>query len=126
VMSVPVSKLALHETIRDTKSSDRLFTGANLSSSVGEEEDGGVGTRRVFIAAMVGGATAMLIMLLRTVVRTRDGIAGGAFRDCLVAVFCPGCGLCQLARHEGLVRGKYGGLLSPTGEKRARVEALEV
>ena len=56
--------------------------------------------------------------------RTRDGIAGSAFRDCLVAAFCPACGLCQLARHEGLVRGKYGGLLSPTGEKRAEVQAL--
>eukprot|EP00908_Phaeocystis_cordata_P007138 Transcript_17785.p1 GENE.Transcript_17785~~Transcript_17785.p1 ORF type:complete len:548 (+),score=69.85 Transcript_17785:136-1779(+) len=75
---------------------------------------------------MTGVVMIVLIMLLRTVVRTRDGITGSAFRDCLVAVFCPGCGLCQLARHEGLVRGKYGGLLSPTGEKRAEVQALAV
>ena len=126
--------------------------GPGWSQGVGEEEDGNglcfprFGTRCAAMLAqlMTGGVSdpnphphpnpnpnpnqviLVLIMLLRTVVRTRDGITGSAFRDCLVAAFCPACGLCQLARHEGLVRGKYGGLLSPTGEKRAEVQALAV
>ena len=73
----------------------------------------------IIVFSFFCGACFMWLVLVRTIVRQRDGLAGSPLYDCCVSYWCWSCGLCQLARHEGLVTGNYGGVLSPTGEKRA-------
>lgn len=84
----------------------------------------------LWVAGQYFGAIVLFVFLLRTLVRLRDGIPGSPLRDFCVALFCSSCGICQLARHEGLVAGQYGGILSPTGEKKRAssgdVEAVSV
>lgn len=80
----------------------------------------------VWLCGLMTGGVCVWITLLRALVRTRDGIPGSALRDCGVTMCCFFCGVCQLARHEGFVHGRYG-MCSPTGEKVAvRGEALAV
>lgn len=58
-----------------------------------------------------------LVAVSHAQVRKRDGIPGSTVRDCCMSTWCCCCTICQLARHEGLAYDKYGGVLSPTGEK---------
>ena len=81
-------------------------------------------TRWDAIAGLCIGALILYYTMLRMLVRQRDGIPGSPLRDFCVALCCYCCGLCQLARHENLVAGQYGGLLSPTGEKQAAIDAV--
>ena len=74
------------------------------------------------MGGLLFGSVLVVLVFLRMLVRLRDGIRGSPLGDLIVAVFCTCCGMCQLARHEGLVAGRYGGLLSPTGEKRGKVK----
>mmetsp|Transcript_48538 Transcript_48538/g.109356 ORF Transcript_48538/g.109356 Transcript_48538/m.109356 type:complete len:574 (-) Transcript_48538:472-2193(-) len=66
--------------------------------------------------------------MLRILVRQRDTIPGSPVRDLCVSLWTSCCclSLCQLARHEGLVGGRYG-VMSPTGEKqRTQVAVMAV
>jgi Cys-rich protein (TIGR01571 family) len=81
-------------------------------------------TRWDLIAGLCIGALILYYAMLRMLVRQRDGIPGSPLRDFCVALCCYCCGLCQLARHENLVAGQYGGLLSPTGEKQVAIDVV--
>jgi len=67
-----------------------------------------------FVGMWVG-VSFLFSILLQTMVRQRDGIPGSPLRDSCILISCYSCAMCQLARHEGLVLGKYDPL-SPTGE----------
>ena len=75
------------------------------------------------VASLIGslfGFCLLYTWFLRILVRQRDRIPGSPLKDFCVTLCCFCCGVCQLARHEGLVKGQYG-ILSPTGEKRYAV-----
>ena len=80
--------------------------------------------RLLMVIGLLSGAVWVWAMLMRTLVRKRDGIPGSPLRDLSVAVCCFFCGVCQLARHEWLVKGKYNAV-SPTGEKKAPVRVAD-
>lgn len=76
--------------------------------------------RIVMVLCVLSGGVWAWGTLMRALVRKRDGIPGTPLRDFGVAACCFFCGVCQLARHEGLVKGKYNAV-SPTGEKAHQV-----
>jgi len=100
----------------------------HLGLSTADEEPSSSGSRYLvdgrLLAGLCFGALVLYYTLLRTLVRQRDGIPGSPLRDFCVALCCCCCGVCQLARHENLVAGQYGGFLSPTGEKQVAIDTV--